>query len=152
MKKAFTMVELVFVIVVIGILAGIAIPRLAVTRDDATIAKLRSDLSAIRSGIALKRSENMMRGQVDWPALETSGASGIFSAVLQNPIKDAGDKARNGWHKIKDDEYQACVAGKCTTFTYTKNGVRDTKTQQYTTQPGLFTCTASDQTCISLTK
>ncbi len=35
MKKAFTMVELIFVIVIIGILAVVAIPKLAATRDDA---------------------------------------------------------------------------------------------------------------------
>ena len=39
MKKAFTMVELIFVIVIIGILVSIAIPRLSATRDDALIAK-----------------------------------------------------------------------------------------------------------------
>lgn len=37
MKKAFTMIELIFVIVVIGILASIAIPKLTATRDDAKI-------------------------------------------------------------------------------------------------------------------
>jgi len=34
-KQAFTMTELVFVIVIIGILASVAIPRLAATRDEA---------------------------------------------------------------------------------------------------------------------
>lgn len=36
-KKAFTMIELVFVIVVLGILAGIAIPRLAVSRGGKSV-------------------------------------------------------------------------------------------------------------------
>jgi len=38
-KNAFTMIELIFVIVVIGILGAIAIPKLSVTRDDAFDAK-----------------------------------------------------------------------------------------------------------------
>ncbi len=37
MKKAFTMIELIFVIVIIGIMAAVAIPKLAATRDDAKI-------------------------------------------------------------------------------------------------------------------
>lgn len=36
-KRAFTMIELVFVIVVLGIIAAIAIPRLNASRDDAKI-------------------------------------------------------------------------------------------------------------------
>ena len=43
MKKAFTMIELIFVIVIIGILASIAIPKLAATRDDAVIAKMEAN-------------------------------------------------------------------------------------------------------------
>jgi prepilin-type N-terminal cleavage/methylation domain-containing protein len=37
-KKAFTVMEIIFVIVILGILATVIIPRLATTRDDAKVA------------------------------------------------------------------------------------------------------------------
>lgn len=52
MKKAFTMVELIFVIVIIGILASVAIPRLQATRDDALIAKNSEYIMAIMAEIS----------------------------------------------------------------------------------------------------
>ena len=58
MKKGFTMIELIFVIVILGILASVAIPRLAATREDAeiatTIANLRTLLSDATSHYAAK--------------------------------------------------------------------------------------------------
>ena len=48
MKKAFTMVELIFVIVIIAILAAVALPSLSATRDDAIITR---NISYIVSGM-----------------------------------------------------------------------------------------------------
>ena len=46
-RSGFTMIELVFVIVILGILASVAIPKLAATRDDANIAKSTSEISSL---------------------------------------------------------------------------------------------------------
>lgn len=60
------MIEVVFVIVVLGILAAIAIPRFAATRTDAQIAKGRSDIAAIRSAIVSERQTRLIRGDSSW--------------------------------------------------------------------------------------
>jgi general secretion pathway protein G len=51
MKRGFTMIELVFVIVILGILASIAIPRLAASRDDARAVSLKQDIGTLVQAI-----------------------------------------------------------------------------------------------------
>jgi general secretion pathway protein G len=68
------MIELVFVIVVVGILAGIAIPRFAATRDDAFIAKARATVGAVRSALVTERQKRILRG--DFNTTLTAPAAG----------------------------------------------------------------------------
>ena len=45
MRRGFTMIELIFVIVIIGIFAAVAIPKLSATRDDAKVSTELNNLS-----------------------------------------------------------------------------------------------------------
>ena len=119
-KKAFTMIELVFVIVILGILAGVALPKLTVSRDDATMAKMRADVASIRSGIALQKSKYMMEGNISgWRSNIKTLVGKNFSGVVQGGIKPVNE--RNGW-TISDDTYKACIAKKCAEFELVTTG------------------------------
>lgn len=50
--KAFTMIELIFVIIILGIISTVAIPRLAATRDDAEISKAANNLAIFINDLA----------------------------------------------------------------------------------------------------
>ena len=51
-RSGFTMIELIFVIVILGILASVAIPKLAATRDDAKVSKALNELSMVKGDLA----------------------------------------------------------------------------------------------------
>ena len=52
MKNAFTMIELIFVIVILGILTAVAIPKFAATRDDAQVSKMAQNIGTSIEEIA----------------------------------------------------------------------------------------------------
>lgn len=103
-KKAFTMIELVFVIVVLGILAGIAIPRLAVSRGDAQVTTGRADVASIRSAIINERQQRLFRGNPAFIAtLNPPGSATIFGGLpaqilLQYPLTPA--VAQGSWAAV----------------------------------------------------
>ena len=51
MKKAFTLLELIFVIVVLGILASVAIPKLMTTTSSAKVSSLKQDIRTVTSSV-----------------------------------------------------------------------------------------------------
>ena len=53
-RSGFSMIELVFVIVILGVLAAVAVPRFVATRQDAQVATTRSDLASVQKAIVAK--------------------------------------------------------------------------------------------------
>ncbi|MBU1928053.1 type II secretion system GspH family protein [bacterium] len=51
-SRAFTMIEMIFVIVILGILSAVAIPMFSATRNDAKVSKMAMDIGTIAIDIS----------------------------------------------------------------------------------------------------
>ncbi len=148
MKKSFTIVELIFVIVIIGILAGVALPRLFTGISDATLAKAKTQIATIRAGISSAYSKNIMAGESDkCPELETTyGGVEVFENVVHPPIKENQNDINWRWvsgnSSTQTIVYELNIGDENTTFTYDKNTSKDCP----------FTCNANDDLCKKLNK
>lgn len=98
MKKGFTMIELIFVIVILGILASVAIPRLSATRVDAEITATIANLRTMQSEIGMYLAVN--------GAFPTEGLGRrIFSEMTNVKIENQGGNM--GSLKIGNDS--SCI-------------------------------------------
>ena len=61
-RKGFTLIELLIVVVIIGILAAIAIPKFAATKDKAKLASIKSDLRNIETAEEAYFSDHAVYG------------------------------------------------------------------------------------------
>ena len=139
------MLELVFVIFIIGILATIAIPKLWVTRDDAIITKARTQVATIRSSIINAYSTNILSGVNECPELEAGDSDYVFENILKPyPIK-VNQKEIN-WtlesNSSTETNYSLKIGDLSTTFTYKKDPNKRCP----------FICNDSDELCKDLTK
>ena len=77
-RKGFTLIELLIVVVIIGILAAIAIPKFANTKDKAKIASMKTDL------------RNLMSAQeghyADYQQYATTNATGAGAAPTATAV------------------------------------------------------------------
>lgn len=140
-SRAFTMIELIFVIVVLGILAAVAFPRLAATRTDAEITKGRADVASIRSAIVSERQTQLIKGENSYIQKLSSDTTTLFTGdtdsnrtLLMYGIKEGSG---SGHWSGTDPNYTYKIGETSVPFTYDKD-------------TGKFTCDTDDEYCDEL--
>ncbi len=76
-RKGFTLIELLIVVVIIGILAAIAIPKFADTKEKAYITAMKSDLKNLVSGAEAFFADNNTYAGYESSANFPTGSSNV---------------------------------------------------------------------------
>ncbi len=80
MRKAFTILELVFVIVILGILAAIALPKMSSSKDEAEVSKSLNNLKTLINDISIYTLKNDHLSSIK----TMSNVSGVENVDLGN--------------------------------------------------------------------
>lgn len=115
-SSAFTLIELLMVIAIIGILAGILIPTVGAVKKQANIAASKSQLSNYITAIQLFKGEYsyypFVTGGEDAPPIDLSTQSTLFIETLSGrdassgaPKTEGGNRRRIGFHSFSESEF-----------------------------------------------
>lgn len=141
MKKAFTMIELVFVIVILGILVMVAIPKMSGVTTDAQIAKGQADVATIRAAIVNERQTRLIRGKTEWIEKLSKDSSKLFTGDGTRTLLQYGITEGTGageWERLSTpstgyaDSYRYRVGSSINLFDYNSSS-------------GTFSCSSGNE-------
>ena len=137
---AFSLIEIIFTIAIISIIAMVAVPKLRNTLSSANIVKIKSDITIIRNG--LKEYKNKMilsNNSESLDSLETTQTL-LFDKILTYPIIASNTNKSTSWNKISNEKYTVWIDSTVNVeFIYDKTN--------YT-----FDCDIDDNYCKELTQ
>ena len=88
-ERGFTLIELILIIVVLGIMAALAIPKFLDMRADAKKAAVQGALGGVRSANANWKSNQIVKGlSPPAPEYPTAVQLGTVGTVMDGPLPD----------------------------------------------------------------
>jgi general secretion pathway protein G len=126
MQRAFTLIEIIFVLVIIGLLASLAIPKFTNLTTNAKNSALKSTLTSVQASIDNIHSQWVINDDFKWIGADGEdhsadfndttgypkkldngkGAKVLFSYILKRPVLACGNKSSGCFEEYDDNKYE----------------------------------------------
>jgi len=134
MKKAFSLIEIIFTLMIISIIVTVAVSKFDLALGSANLNKIKADIIQIRAGINLYKNSLILENKsVSFTTLDENN-NALFSKVLDLPIISSLQE----WTQTSDTTYSL--------FIDTENSIEFTFDKSNYT----FDCDISDTFCKNL--
>lgn len=134
MKKAFSLIEIIFTLMIISIIVTVAVSKFDLALNSANLTKIKADIIQIRAGINLYKNNLILKHDSSSFTTLDENNSALFSRVLDTPIQSSTKE----WTQTSPTQY--------TVFIDSKNSIKFTfDSTDYT-----FDCDISDTLCKDL--
>ncbi|CUU72085.1 type II secretion system protein [Campylobacter hyointestinalis] len=158
MKKAFTLLELVFVIAILGVIASMVTPRFVTDKNEAYAQVVKNQIAQVRAGLMAYANKQILAGKDNiYPeSLEknsdTNGKnrSILFNEILPNSTLKSNFQSwsggKNGWStntKFKT-RYLIFIGGNIIAMDYCSSKSAEAKCKSY---QGQLICTSDENKC-----
>jgi prepilin-type N-terminal cleavage/methylation domain-containing protein len=152
MKQAWTLIELIFVIVIIGLLASVAVPKFMTAKGQASAVSAKSIVSSVRTAIETKHGEWIINDDLGaddgytpqgYPqklddATPNKSGEDLFVGTSKLPLLKNSVKScliDNCWYKYKADDTDNNLS-----FYAYRFSQEDNITLEYNGSNGVFDC------------
>jgi len=106
MRRGFTIIELLFVILILGVLAAIAVPKFGESYKQSILFDAKSKVSAIRSALEVYKTRHVLLGQDPYPStLDKNGK--LFNVVLPEGVTPGSEPGQ--WSSLGNNRYKFIV-------------------------------------------
>ena len=106
-KKGFSLIEIIFVLLVMSIIITLAVSKFDTALDKTNITKIKSDIVQIREGINLYKNKMILKNEsYTFTSLDKNNNNELFSKILEKPILSEEENKATSWYKISNNKYK----------------------------------------------